>query len=98
MCVGGKILVYGAISQFEGQLAVFNYPDSDGGRSANYRDLFPESPAADSVPNCADGGVLGVLPGIIGSLQASEVLKIVTQVGEPLINRIFFIECFVIYY
>lgn len=87
-----KILVYGSISQFEGQVAVFNYPNADGVRSANYRDLFPEPPAPDTVPNCAEGGVLGVLPGIIGSLQANEVLKIVAQIGEPLVNQIFLLD------
>ncbi len=87
-----KILVYGSISQFEGQVAVFNYPDTNGGRSVNYRDLFPEPPAPDAVPNCADGGVLGVLPGIIGSLQANEVLKIVAQIGVPLVNQLFLFD------
>ncbi len=87
-----KILVYGSISQFEGQVAVLNYPNADGVRSANYRDLFPEPPTPDAVPNCADGGVLGVLPGIIGSLQANEVLKIVAQIGEPLVNQIFLFD------
>lgn len=87
-----KILIYGSISQFEGQVAVFNYPNAEGIRSANYRDLFPEPPAPDTVPNCAEGGVLGVLPGIIGSLQANEVLKIAAQIGEPLVNQIFLFD------
>lgn len=82
-----KPLIYGAISQFEGQVAVFNvYQD---GQTVNYRDLFPEPPAPGSVLNCAEAGVLGVLPGIIGTLQATEVIKLLTGLGKPLINQLF---------
>lgn len=76
--------VFASISKFEGQVSVFNL---NGG--PNYRDLFPESPAPGSVPNCAEGGVLGVLPGIIGSMQANEVIKIITGIGEPLTGKLF---------
>ncbi len=62
--------VYASIFQFEGQVSVFNYTDKDGKTGPNYRDLYPAPPPPGLVPSCAEGGVLGVLPGIIGSLQA----------------------------
>lgn len=83
----GKPLVYGAVSKFEGQVAVFNSKAADGSRTVNYRDLFPMPPAPGEVLNCAESGVLGIVPGIIGSLQANEVLKLITGIGEPLVNR-----------
>lgn len=83
-----KPLVYGSILKFEGHLAVFNYQKNDGSRSPNYRDLFPEPPAPGSVQNCEDAGVIGVLPGIIGTMQANEVIKIVTGTGEPLAGKL----------
>src|SRR5687767_8417729 len=82
-----KPLVYGSILRFEGQVAVFNYPISKS-YSANYRDLFPEPPPPEVVPDCEQAGVLGVLPGIIGSMQANEVIKIVTGIGEPLAGKL----------
>jgi len=92
-CVlSNKVNVYASIFRFEGQVSVFNYPQEDGTRGPNYRDLFPEPPPPGLVPNCAEGGVLGVLPGIIGSLQASEVIKVVTGVGEPLSGRLFLFD------
>lgn len=72
-----KPLVYGAIFKFEGQVSVFNYQNGP-----SYRCLFPEPPKAGSVPSCSEVGVLGVLPGIIGSMQANEVLKMVLGTGE----------------
>lgn len=88
-CVlAGKVNVYASIFRFEGQVAVFNLLRKDGSRGAHYRDLFPEPPAPESVPSCAEGGVLGVLPGIIGSMQANEVIKIAAGVGEPLDGRL----------
>lgn len=78
-----KPLVYGSIFRFEGQVSVFNL-----NKSANYRDLYPEPPAPGTVPNCEEGGVLGVLPGIIGCLQANEVLKIISGIGDPLTNKL----------
>ncbi|MCE2833333.1 MAG: HesA/MoeB/ThiF family protein [Chitinophagaceae bacterium] len=83
-----KPLVFGAVSQYEGQVAVFNHLRSDGSRSVNYRDLFPVPPQSGEVLNCAEGGVLGVLPGIIGSMQAMEVIKLITGIGEPLADRL----------
>jgi sulfur-carrier protein adenylyltransferase/sulfurtransferase len=85
----GKVNVYASIFRFEGQVSVFNFTHKNGERGVNYRDLFPAPPPPDLVPNCAEGGVLGVLPGIIGSMQANEVLKIVSGVGEPLAGRLF---------
>jgi sulfur-carrier protein adenylyltransferase/sulfurtransferase len=81
--------VYASIFQFEGQVSVFNHVNAKGERSPNYRDLYPTPPPPGLVPNCAEGGVLGVLPGIIGSLQANEVIKVITGIGETLSGRFF---------
>jgi adenylyltransferase/sulfurtransferase len=75
--------VYGAIQGFEGQLSIFNFR---GGPT--YRCLFPEPPEAGTVPNCADAGVLGVLPGLIGTAQACEAIKLLTGIGEPLAGKL----------
>ncbi|WP_339925360.1 molybdopterin-synthase adenylyltransferase MoeB [uncultured Cyclobacterium sp.] len=83
-----KTNVYASIFQFEGQVSVFNHL-IDGVRGPNYRDLYESPPPADLVPNCAEGGVLGVLPGIIGSLQALEVIKVITSVGEVLSGKLY---------
>ena len=83
-----KPLVFGAVSMYEGQVAVFNCKKNDGEFSVNYRDLFPVPPSEDSVLNCAEAGVLGPLPGMIGSMQAMEVIKLVTGIGQPLINKL----------
>ncbi len=83
-----KPLVYGAIFRFEGQVSVFNQPDSQGNRGPNYRDLFPEPPPPEMVPSCAEGGVMGVLPGIIGSMQANEAIKILAGIGTTLSGRL----------
>ena len=87
--IKGKINVYASIYRFEGQVAVFNALNTDGSRSPNYRDLFPEPPEAGLVPDCATGGVLGVLAGIIGSMQALEAIKVITGIGSPLISQLF---------
>ncbi len=87
-----KVNVYASIFRFEGQVAVFHYPFPDGSRGPNYRDLFPEPPPPGMVPSCAEGGVLGVLPGIIGSMQANEVIKVLTGIGEPLAGRLFLFD------
>ncbi len=78
-----KPLVYGSIFKFEGQVAVFNYK---GGPS--YRCLFPTPPKAGSVPSCSQIGVIGVLPGIIGTQQANEALKIILNIGQPLSGQL----------
>ena len=88
----GKPLVFGSIFRFEGQLSVFNFKYADGSYSANYRDVFPEPPAPGEVPNCAEGGVLGVLPGIIGCFQANEVIKIVCGIGEVLAGKMLLLD------
>ncbi len=84
-----KTLVYASIYHFEGQVSVFNYRDEKGVLGPNYRDLHPTPPPSELAPNCADAGVLGVLPGIIGSIQACEVIKIITGIGSPLSGRLF---------
>jgi adenylyltransferase/sulfurtransferase len=88
----GKVNVYASIFRFEGQVSVFNYLEENGERGPNYRDLFPQPPPPGMVPSCAEGGVLGVLPGIIGSLQANEVIKIITGVGKTLSGRLFLFD------
>lgn len=82
-----KPLVFAAIYQYEGQIAIFNVSD-DAGAVCNYRDLFPEIPSAEEAPSCSENGVLGVLPGIIGLMQATEVMKLITGIGEPLVNKL----------
>lgn len=84
----GKPLVYGAVSQFEGQVGIFNLANTDGRARVNYRDLFPELQNDTSIKNCAEAGVLGVLPGIIGTMQANEAIKLITGIGESLANRL----------
>ncbi len=79
----GKPNVYGSIFRFEGQATIFAYP---GGPC--YRCLYPEPPPPGLVPSCAEGGVLGVLPGIVGTIQACETLKLIIGKGEPLIGRL----------
>lgn len=88
----GKPNVYASIFQFEGQVSVFNYRKADGELGPNYRDLYPTPPPPGLVPSCAEGGVLGVLPGIIGSLQALETIKVITGVGEPLVGRFYIFD------
>jgi len=83
----GKPLVYGAIYQFEGQVAIWNVADADGSRTPNYRDLYPQVDAS-QVPDCAVGGVIPTLAGIIGCMQANEVLKYLTGTGDLLAGKI----------
>ncbi len=80
----GKPNVYGSIFRFEGQATVFS--PKHGGPC--YRCLYPEPPPPGLVPSCAEGGVLGVLPGVIGTIQATEAIKLLTGIGEPLIGRL----------
>jgi len=79
----GRPLVSAAIHRFEGQAMTY-VP----GRGPCYRCLFPEPPAAGLVPNCAEAGVLGVLPGVLGTLQATEAIKLIVGIGEPLVGRL----------
>ena len=83
----GKPWVFGSIHRFEGQVSVFNLNGSP-----NYRDLFPKAPPPELAPNCAEAGVLGVLPGIIGSFQANEVLKIVLEMDGILDSELLLID------
>ncbi|MEB0261976.1 MULTISPECIES: HesA/MoeB/ThiF family protein [unclassified Mucilaginibacter] len=78
-----KPLVFGSIFKFEGHVSVFNYQDGP-----DYRDVFPEAPPADEVPNCAEIGVMGILPGIIGTYMANEAIKIICGIGETLSGKL----------
>jgi molybdopterin/thiamine biosynthesis adenylyltransferase/rhodanese-related sulfurtransferase len=83
-CVlAGKPLVYGALHRYQGQVSVFNF---EGGPT--YRCLFPEPPNPKDAPNCSEIGVLGFLPGIVGVMQATEVIKVLTRIGEPLVGKL----------
>ena len=79
-------LIMGAIYKYEGQVSVFNYGDNP----VNYRDLYPEPPQSHEIPNCSETGVLGVLPGLIGTLQATEAIKLITGIGSVLSNKMLF--------
>ena len=83
----GKPNVYGSIFRFEGQASVFALPNGPC-----YRCLFPEPPPPGLVPSCAEGGVLGVLPGLVGTIQATEAIKLIIGVGEPLAGRLLLID------
>lgn len=86
-----KSFVYGSVLEYEGQVSVFNVLHNSQ-YSSNYRDLFPFPPSPNKVPNCEQAGVLGVLPGMVGSMQANEAIKVVTGIGEPLIDSLLIIE------
>lgn len=86
-----KPLVYGAIYQFEGQVAVWNAPNDDDTRTPNYRDIFPDVDAS-QVPNCAEGGVIPTLAGMIGCMQANEVIKYITKTGEVLTGKMLLVD------
>jgi molybdopterin/thiamine biosynthesis adenylyltransferase/rhodanese-related sulfurtransferase len=83
----GKPNVYGSVFRFEGQASVFSTKDGPC-----YRCLFPEPPPPGMVPSCAEGGVLGVLPGLIGTIQATEAIKLILGIGEPLIGRLLLVD------
>jgi len=80
----GKPNIYGSVSKFEGQASVFNLEKN----SPNFRDLIPEPPPMDLIPSCSATGVVGVLPGIIGIIQATEVIKVITGIGDTLSGRL----------
>lgn len=93
VCVAlGKPFVYGAIHRFEGQVAVLNADLGNGQRGPTYRCLFPEYPSDIEIPNCNDTGVLGVLPGVIGTYQANEVIKLIAGIGQPLTQQLLMID------
>jgi len=83
----GKPNVYGSVFRFEGQASVFSTKDGPC-----YRCLFPEPPPPGTVPSCAEGGVLGVLPGLIGTIQATEAIKLILGIGEPLVGRLLLVD------
>ncbi len=83
----GKPNVFGSIFRFDGQASVFAMPDGPC-----YRCLFPTPPPPGQVPSCAEGGVLGVLPGLVGTIQATETLKLILGTGEPLVGRLLLID------
>ena len=87
-----KVNVYASIFQFEGQVSVFNYSKALDEEKPNYRDIFPEPPPPGMVPSCAEGGVLGVLPGMIGSIQANEVIKIIIGIGDILSGKLLILD------
>lgn len=82
----GIPLIMGAIFQYEGQVSVFNF----GENPVNYRDIYPVPPKGNEIPNCSETGVLGVLPGIIGNLQAAEAIKLISGTGEVLAGKMLF--------
>ena len=83
----GKPNVYGSIFRFEGQSSVFATKDGPC-----YRCLFPEPPAPGTVPSCAEGGVIGVLPGLVGTIQATEAIKLILGIGESLVGRLLLVN------
>ena len=83
----GRPNVYGSIFRFEGQVSVFGAPEGPC-----YRCIYPEPPPPGMVPSCAEGGVLGVLPGMVGTLQANEAIKLLLGIGEPLVGRLMLVD------
>ncbi|WP_038171331.1 ThiF family adenylyltransferase [Tomitella biformata] len=85
--LAGKPYVWGSIFRFEGQISVF-WDAAPDGRAVNYRDLYPTPPPPGTVPSCAEGGVLGVLCAAVGSIMATEAVKLIAGLGEPLLGRL----------
>jgi len=93
-CVlAGKPVIYGAIYQFEGQVAVWNITNANGSKTPNYRDVYAQVDAT-QIPNCADGGVIPTLAGIIGCMQANEVIKYITKMGELLAGKMLVFDAY----
>ena len=84
----GKPLIYGSVQRFDGQVTVFNRTPT----SPNYRDLLPEPPPAGAIPSCSEAGVMGVMPGLIGLMQATETIKLITGIGTPLDGRLLVVD------
>jgi molybdopterin/thiamine biosynthesis adenylyltransferase len=86
----GKPLVHAAVGRFDGSITVLKpfETDAEGRPNPTYRDLFPSPPPPGLVPSCAEAGILGALTGVVGTLQAMEVIKLVTGIGEPLVGRL----------
>jgi adenylyltransferase/sulfurtransferase len=89
-----KPFVYGSLFRFEGQVTLFNSPVADGNRGPTYRCLFPQPPAEGTIPNCEEAGVIGFLPGLIGTMQAAEAIKWISGVGETLSGKLLTINIF----
>jgi sulfur-carrier protein adenylyltransferase/sulfurtransferase len=87
-----KILVQGAVSQYQGQLSVYNFPISSEERSANYRDLYPVPPLENTIPNCVEAGVSASVAGLIGTKMAMEAFKIISKTGTPLFNKLLIVD------
>lgn len=85
-----KPFIYGSIHRFEGQISVFNFKDAEGQEGPSYRCLFPDAP--EEMPNCSEIGVIGVLPGIIGTWQAMEAIKLITGIGQILSGKLLIID------
>ena len=94
-CVANdKPFVYGSVFKFEGQVSLFNAKDGDGNHGPTYRCLFPDPPAEGSVPSCEDAGVVGFLPGLIGTIQAAEAVKWLTGTGQTLSGKLLTVNSF----
>ena len=87
-----KPFIYGSIHHFEGQIAIFNALGTNGERSPDYRSLYPVPPIEGVMPSCAQGGVIAPLPGIIGSIQALEAIKLISEIGETLSGKLLKID------
>ncbi|MBZ9939303.1 molybdopterin-synthase adenylyltransferase MoeB [Mesorhizobium sp. BR1-1-16] len=86
-------LVAAAVGRFDGSLTVLKpFEETDGRPNPGYRDLFPEPPPAGLVPTCAEAGILGAVVGVLGTLQAAEVLKLILGIGEPLVGRLLLVD------
>jgi adenylyltransferase/sulfurtransferase len=92
--LSGKPNVYGSIFRFEGQASVFAAPAGFAGSEQGpcYRCVYPQPPPPGLVPSCAEGGVLGILPGLVGLIQATETIKLILGIGEPLIGRLLLVD------
>jgi molybdopterin/thiamine biosynthesis adenylyltransferase len=83
-----KPFILGAIHEYQGQVAILNYADKEINKTVNYRDVFPNLSSGTELPNCEANGALGVLCGIIGTMQANEAIKLIAGIGTPLINKL----------
>jgi molybdopterin/thiamine biosynthesis adenylyltransferase len=89
-----KPFVYGSIFKFEGQVSLFNVKDKNGNNGPTYRCLFPEPPEEGTIPSCEEAGVIGFLPGLIGTLQTAEAIKLITGTGETLSGKLLSLNSF----
>jgi len=87
-----KPFVYGSLFRFEGHLSLFNAKDKNGNRGPNYRSLFPNPPVKGTMPSCEEAGIIGFLPGLIGTMQAAETIKWITGIGESLSGKLLMVN------